>query len=71
MILAILPEILLLVLAGIVLVFDAIWKPEKKRSLGWITAGGLLVAMVVSLLVSRPQGEGQVDFWRYAAPGLV
>ena len=52
MVLAVLPEILLVVLAGLILVFDAIWKPESKRSLGWITAGGLLVVMVVSFLVA-------------------
>src|SRR4030066_27382 len=62
MILAILPEILLIILAGFVLAFDAIWKPEVKRSLGWVTAGGLLFVMVVSLLVSRPQGEGRLVF---------
>ena len=60
MILAILPEILLIILAGFVLTFDAIWKPEVKRSLGWITAGGLLLVMVVSLLFARPQGEGRL-----------
>ena len=41
MILAILPEILLLVLAGFVLAFDAVWVEERKRSLGWVTAGGI------------------------------
>ena len=62
MVLAILPEILLVVLAGIILVLDATWKPENKRNLGWITAGGLLVTMVVSFLVSAPQGEGRLIF---------
>src|SRR4030042_59520 len=62
MILAILPEILLVVLAGFILAFDAIWKPEVKRSLGWMTAGGLLLVMVVSLLFARPQAEGRLVF---------
>ena len=62
MVLAILPEILLVVLAGLILAFDAIWKPEIKRSLGWITAGGLLVVMVVSFFVAIPQGQGRLIF---------
>src|SRR4030042_169841 len=62
MILAILPEILLVVLAGVILAFDAIWKPEVKRSLGWMTAGGLLLVMVVALLVSRPPADDRLVF---------
>lgn len=62
MIMAILPEILLLVLAGIVLAFDALWKQELKRRLGWLTAGGLAVVMVVTLLVSRPPAEDRLVF---------
>ena len=42
MILAILPEILLLVLAALVLLFDILWKDERNRNLGWLTAGGML-----------------------------
>ena len=62
MILAILPEILLVVLAGFILAFDAIWKPEVKRSLGWMTAGGLLLVMVITLLFSRPPDDGRLIF---------
>lgn len=62
MILAILPEILLVVLAGFILTFDAIWKPEVKRNLGWLTAGGLLLVIVVTLLVAHPQAEGRLVF---------
>ena len=62
MILAILPEILVIILAGFILAFDAIWKPEVKRSLGWMTAGGLLLVMVVALLFSRPPAEGRLVF---------
>ncbi|OGO60994.1 MAG: hypothetical protein A2032_01930 [Chloroflexi bacterium RBG_19FT_COMBO_49_13] len=60
--LAILPEILLVVLAGFILTFDAIWKPEVKRNLGWLTAGGLLLVIVVTLLVAHPQAEGRLVF---------
>jgi NADH-quinone oxidoreductase subunit N len=62
MILAILPEILIIILAGFILVFDAIWKPEVKRGLGWMTAGGLLLVMVVALLFARPQTEDRLIF---------
>src|SRR4030043_649001 len=62
MVLAILPEILIIVLAGFVLTFDAIWKAEVKRSLGWMTAGGLLLVMVVVLLFSRPPDDGRLIF---------
>lgn len=54
MILAILPEILLLVLAGVVLALDAIWAEDKKRSLGWVTAGGLALILVIILLAAQP-----------------
>jgi NADH-quinone oxidoreductase subunit N len=62
MILAILPEILIIILAGFILVFDAVWKSEAQRGLGWMTAGGLLLVMVVSLLFSRPPDEGRLIF---------
>src|SRR4030065_1936732 len=62
MILAVLPEILLVVLAGLIMALDAIWKPQTKRSLGWIAAGGLLVVMVVSLLVASPPAQGRLIF---------
>ena len=62
MILAILPEILLLVLAGFVLAFDAFWVEERKRSLGWLTAGGLAFIMVVSLLFAKPDNQARLVF---------
>ena len=62
MILSILPEILLALLAGIVLALDAVWKPEKKRVLGWLTAGGLLLVMVMSFIFSTPSEQGDLIF---------
>lgn len=62
MVLAILPEILLVALAGVILAFDAFGKPETKRILGWLTATGLLVIMITSFLVSAPQEQGRLIF---------
>lgn len=62
MFLAILPEISLLVLMGLVLVFDALWPEERRRSLGWLTFGGLLFILVLSIFVARPTAEGTLIF---------
>ncbi|HLF75448.1 MAG TPA: NADH-quinone oxidoreductase subunit N [Anaerolineales bacterium] len=51
---SILPEILILVIGMLVLVVEPFWKEEKRRNVGWLTAGGLLAAMIVSLLFARP-----------------
>lgn len=52
--LSILPEILLLVLAILVLVVEFLLKPDDRRMLGWLTAGGLGVILAVCLIVARP-----------------
>jgi NADH-quinone oxidoreductase subunit N len=52
--LSILPESLVLILAVIVLIVDPIMKEQRRRNLGWLTAIGLLVILVVSLLAGRP-----------------
>jgi NADH-quinone oxidoreductase subunit N len=62
MVLAILPELLLLVLAGIVVAFDAVWKPEKRRNLGWLTFGGLALIIVLTLLAARPADDPRLVF---------
>ena len=54
MILAILPEIGLLVLAGVVLFFDMITTEARRRSLGWLTAGGLAAIGILAVAFSRP-----------------
>jgi NADH-quinone oxidoreductase subunit N len=51
---SILPEVLILSLAMILLVVEPFWKDERRRDLGWISAGGLLVILVMSLLFGRP-----------------
>ncbi len=52
----ILPEILLLVLMGVLLVSDLFWLRDRPRSLGWMTAGGLAAIIAISLAVARPEG---------------
>ncbi len=51
---SILPEILILVLGMLVLVIEPFWKEEQRRNVGWLTAGGLLAAMVISFLFGQP-----------------
>lgn len=59
MILAILPEILIVVLGAIVLILDLILPEERKRNLGWVTAAGLGIIMLVSL-TNTPTEGGQI-----------
>lgn len=51
---SILPEILILVLGILILVVEPFWREEKRRNVGWLTAGGLLAAMVISFLFGQP-----------------
>jgi NADH-quinone oxidoreductase subunit N len=51
---SILPEILILTLGILVLVVEPFWKEENRRNVGWLTAGGLLAAMVISFLFGQP-----------------
>lgn len=60
MILAILPEIGLLVLAIIVLALDALLRKPKQTYLGWLTAGGLVLVGVLAAIFSRPGAEPQL-----------
>lgn len=62
MIRAILPEIGLVILGLIVLVYDLVWKGEQKRGLGWLTAGGLAVIFILTLIFSRP-GDTPQQLW--------
>jgi NADH-quinone oxidoreductase subunit N len=61
MFLSILPEILLLVLGMLLLIVEPFWKGEDRRNAGWLTAGGLLAIMAVSLFAGRP-GEPVIVF---------
>src|SRR3990172_10799673 len=62
MVLAILPEILLVVLAMVVLIGDLLLDEDHKRDLGWLTAGGLCLIFIISLAVARP-GDESLSIW--------
>jgi NADH-quinone oxidoreductase subunit N len=51
---SILPEILILTLGILVLVVEPFWREDQRRNVGWLTAGGLLIAMIISLLFGQP-----------------
>lgn len=62
MILPILPQILLLILGFVVLGLDVTLPREKQRSLGWVTAVGITLIMVIALLVVHP-GDAPLQMW--------
>ena len=62
MVLAILPEIGLILLGGLVLVLDLVWRGSIRRSLGWVTAGGLLVIIILAVLFARPGSQPELIF---------
>jgi len=58
---SVLPEILILILALLLLCVEPFWKEEQRRNAGWLTAGGLFLAIIVSLLFGQP-GEPTAVF---------
>jgi NADH-quinone oxidoreductase subunit N len=58
---SILPEILILILAVTLLIVEPFWKEDQRRNAGWLTAGGLFVTIIVSLLFGQP-GEPTAVF---------
>jgi NADH-quinone oxidoreductase subunit N len=62
MIRAILPEIGLVVLGLIVLAYDLATRSKEKRGLGWLTAAGIAVVFLLTVVFSRP-GEQPVEVW--------
>jgi NADH-quinone oxidoreductase subunit N len=60
MILAILPDILLVVLAMLVLGLDLVLDEDRRGSLSWVTAGGLVVTILISVLAARPGPEARL-----------
>ncbi len=59
--LSILPETLILILGVILLTVEPFLKEERRRNLGWLTAGGLFVILVISILAGRP-GDPTMTF---------
>jgi NADH-quinone oxidoreductase subunit N len=51
---SILPEVLILVLGLLVITIEPFWKEQRRRNLGWLTAAGLAIVMIVSLIYGRP-----------------
>src|SRR5512140_3731023 len=51
---SILPEILILLIGIAVLIVEPFWKEENRRNVGWLTAGGLFAAMIISFLFGQP-----------------
>src|SRR5215510_11533094 len=51
---SILPEILILVLGMLILIVEPFWKEEQRHNVGWLTAGGLFLSMIISLLFGQP-----------------
>lgn len=62
MVLALLPEILLLILVIVVLAADVILRTNRRRFLGWIAAGGLILILVTVLAYSRPDPAQSLIF---------
>ena len=53
---SIMPEILILLLAMTILAIEPFWRQERRRNLGWITAGGLAVILGCMVAFGRPEG---------------
>src|SRR3990172_4165565 len=60
--LAILPEILLVVLASLVMGLDLLFPALRKRGLGLTTAWGFGLILIVALIFSRPGGANALIF---------
>jgi len=58
---SILPEVLILALGLLIITVEPFWKEERRRNLGWLTAAGLAMVMIASLLYGRP-GEPTSTF---------
>jgi NADH-quinone oxidoreductase subunit N len=63
MVVAILPEILLVVLALFIIALDLFLSEQRKGSLGWIVASGLGLILVLGLIFSRPTTQDIRLMW--------
>jgi NADH-quinone oxidoreductase subunit N len=57
MIQAIIPEICLVILGIVVMVIDLVLPVANRKVLGWVSAVGLFLAMLISLFIGRPGTE--------------
>ncbi len=71
MILAVLPEILILVLALVVLGLDLVLNEERRGSLGWVTAAGLLYHHRSEPGAGAARRRAAPGVGRYAPPRLA
>ena len=55
--LAILPVLLLFALAVALLILDLVWKPSRRRILGWLAASGVTLILLATLAFSRPPAD--------------
>jgi NADH-quinone oxidoreductase subunit N len=60
MILAVLPEIALLVLVAIVFIVDLILVERQRGGLAWLTAAGLALTFVLTLFLARPSESSEL-----------
>jgi NADH-quinone oxidoreductase subunit N len=60
--LAILPELALVVVAALVMGLDVVWPESRRRSLGLLTAGGFGLAAVLALIFSQPPADHPLIF---------
>ena len=60
MILAVLPEIALLVLVAIVFVVDLILAEKQRGDLAWLPDAGLAIIFLLTLLFAQPGAEGEL-----------
>src|SRR5688572_3787306 len=55
--LIILPEIILVLLAGLIMTLDIVWPESRKRGLGLLAAAGLGVAGLAAVIFVRPDSS--------------
>lgn len=60
--LAILPEIGILLLIGLLMLLDSFAKKRMKQVLGWVAAGGLLIILLIKILFLIP-GDEPTSAW--------
>jgi NADH-quinone oxidoreductase subunit N len=60
-VIAILPEILMTILAVSVLIYDLVWTREERREIGYLAGFGLLLIAAIVWLVGLPQQSGKLE----------